>query len=208
MPKPLAVPQLTRRTRAMSGFSLIEVLIVILILSFGLLGIAGLQATTAKYKINTWARSAASVQVSDLADRVRANPRGAGAIIGGNPVLANGYTVTANWTAQQADALTIALNCFTTQCDAAQRATFDMLAWRSNVRRMFPQGAAIVTGTVGTGFDVSIAWFDKQFTLVNGNLDTSAVCVAGMTPAARASCCPAALAADPGVRCTNVTFLP
>jgi type IV pilus assembly protein PilV len=208
MPQPVPLPYPPLRSRRAAGFSLIEVLIVILILSFGLLGIAGLQATTAKYKINTWARSAASVQVSDLADRVRANPRGAGAIIGGNPVLANGYALNANWATQQGEALTIALNCFTTACDAAQRSTFDMLAWRSNVRRMFPQGAAIVTGTVGTGLDVSIAWFDKQFTLVDGTLDTSQVCAAGLTPAARASCCPAALAAPAGVRCTNVTFLP
>ena len=66
------------RPVSQAGFSMIEVLVVIVVLSFGMLGIAGLQASTAKFKINSWARSAASVQFSDLADRVRANPGQAG----------------------------------------------------------------------------------------------------------------------------------
>ena len=210
------------RRRTVRGFSLIEILIVILILSFGLLGIAGLQATTAKYKINSWARSAASVQFSDLADRIRANPRGAGVTIGTVPVVANGYALADDWATQQAAALAIAQNCFTANCTEAQRAAFDMLSWRNNVRRMFPQGAGLVNVTLaggGTNFTIAnvnatIAWFDRQFTQLDGSLDTSAVCpadpvaLAALPAAQRASCCPAVLAAPAGVRCTNVSFLP
>ena len=56
------------------GFTLLEVLIVLIVLSFGLLGVASLQANTAKFKINSWARAASSVQFSCLSYAMRANP--------------------------------------------------------------------------------------------------------------------------------------
>src|SRR6218665_33044 len=56
------------------GVTLAEVMVAIVVLSIGLLGIAGLQAATLKYKINTWARSSASTLLSDLWTRFRINP--------------------------------------------------------------------------------------------------------------------------------------
>ena len=197
---------------AQGGFSLVEVLVVVLILSFGMLGIAGLQANTAKFKINAWARAAASVQFSDLTDRVRANPTQAGPSFNSTDAAppASGYLLTSSWDTQQADELEINTNCLTTTCTAAARATYDMLSWRTSVRRKFPQGAAVVTGNRAIGITATIAWFDRQFTKTDGSLDTSAVCVAGSTGAAQANCCPEELG-DPlpaGVRCTNLSFLP
>jgi type IV pilus assembly protein PilV len=194
------------------GFSMIEVLVVILVLSFGMLGIAGLQANTTKFKINSWARAAASIQFSDLADRVRANPAQAGDAFtqGASPGTASSYVLTRSWALQQADDLAISTNCLTTTCTAAQRATYDMLAWRASARRLFPQGAAVVEGNRATGISASIAWFDRQFTRSDGSLDSSAVCTAAMTGAARAGCCPQALGnpIPAGVRCTNLSFVP
>src|SRR6218665_750793 len=60
------------------GVTLVDVMVAIVVLSIGLLGIAGLQAATLKYKINTWARSSASTLLSDLSERVRINPDSAG----------------------------------------------------------------------------------------------------------------------------------
>src|SRR6218665_3387231 len=53
------------------GVTLVEVMVAIVVLSIGLLGIAGLQAATLKYKINTLARSSASTLLSDFSDRGR-----------------------------------------------------------------------------------------------------------------------------------------
>jgi type IV pilus assembly protein PilV len=210
----------SRKRRVARGFTLLEALVAILILSFGLLGLAGLQATTAKFKVGSWVRSAVSVQFADLADRVRANPIGAGATIGTTPPIASGYTIDADWASQQADALAIPTDCSTTVCTAAQRAQFDLLVWRTAVRRQFPQGAVIVTGGGAGGgapvlpLNATIAWFDKQFTEVNGALSTSPTCptnaaaLAALNPAQRASCCPVALDAPAGVRCANFSFLP
>lgn len=195
-----------------SGFSMIEVLVVMLVLSFGMLGIAGLQANTTKFKINSWARAAASIQFSDLADRIRANPVQAGDAFtqGASSGTTSSYSLTSSWAVQQADNLTISTNCLTTACNAAQRATYDMLAWRTAVRRLFPQGAAVVNGNRAAGISASIAWFDRQFTKPDGSLDSSAVCTTGLTGAAGAGCCPQALGnpAPAGVRCTNISFVP
>lgn len=194
------------------GFSLFEVLVVVLILSFGMLGIAALQANTAKFKINSWGRAAASVLFSDLADRVRANPTQAGPSFASTEASppASGYLLTSSWTTQQADTLNIATDCLATACTAAARATFDMLSWRTSVRRKFPQGAAVVTGNRSAGITATIAWFDRQFTLTDGSLDTSPVCVAGSTGAAEVNCCPQELGnpLPAGVRCTSLSFLP
>lgn len=56
------------------GFSLMEVLISVIVLSIGLLGLGGLQMTSLKGSNNSHFRTVASLAVTDLADRMRANP--------------------------------------------------------------------------------------------------------------------------------------
>lgn len=55
------------------GFSLLEVLITMLVVSFGLLGIAGIIITSLKNNQSSYARSQASLMVNDIVDRMRAN---------------------------------------------------------------------------------------------------------------------------------------
>ena len=57
-----------------TGFSLIEILISLLILSIGLLGLGGLQLSSLKGANNAHFRTVASLAVTDLIDRMRANP--------------------------------------------------------------------------------------------------------------------------------------
>lgn len=55
------------------GASLIEVLIAIMVLSLGLLGLAGMQANALKGMQSAQARSLASLHIQDIVDRMRAN---------------------------------------------------------------------------------------------------------------------------------------
>ncbi|MCF6190047.1 MAG: type IV pilus modification protein PilV [Cocleimonas sp.] len=59
-----------------SGFSLLEVLISMVILSVGLLGLGGLQVASLKGANNAHSRNVANMLVMELADRMRANPSG------------------------------------------------------------------------------------------------------------------------------------
>lgn len=61
------------RMKGQSGFSLLEVLIAVLVLSIGLLGMAGLQLNSLKFNQTATTRSQATVLAYDIADRMRAN---------------------------------------------------------------------------------------------------------------------------------------
>ncbi|MDR7377404.1 type IV pilus assembly protein PilV [Rhodoferax ferrireducens] len=56
------------------GVTLIEVLVAIVILSIGLLGIAGLQVATTKFKLGSQSRAATASLYADYADLARLNP--------------------------------------------------------------------------------------------------------------------------------------
>jgi len=61
-------------SRRSGGFTLLEVLIALVILSIGLLGIAGLQSVGLRGSHSAYLTSQASLLAYDMADRVRANP--------------------------------------------------------------------------------------------------------------------------------------
>lgn len=62
---------------AHAGFSLIEVLVALLVLSIGLLGLAMLQIQGFKLIGNSYLRTQATIAANDIIDRMRANKEGA-----------------------------------------------------------------------------------------------------------------------------------
>lgn len=56
------------------GFSLIEILVTLVIIAFGLLGVAGLQATALRTTVESTSRSMAVRMANDMADRLRLEP--------------------------------------------------------------------------------------------------------------------------------------
>lgn len=220
---------MTRRPRALAGhsrrrargFTLIEIMVAVLLLSIGLLGIAGLQAATAKYKINTWARSASATLLSEFVEKVRVNPGAAGPGFidkilvdseGASIVLPSKYRITDNWATQQSAALTVSKNCETSSCTEQERSDYDMVTWRQRVRTLLPQGAAMVSGDKGNGIDLTLMWMDKEQTKEESGvraLKKAPVCAAD-TPVgmAQQSCCPSAANAPEGVRCARFFLTP
>jgi type IV pilus assembly protein PilV len=59
------------------GFSLIEVLVALVVLSVGLLGLAALQSTATQFNTSAYTRSQATILAYDVADRIRANRQAA-----------------------------------------------------------------------------------------------------------------------------------
>jgi type IV pilus assembly protein PilV len=66
--------RVARRAVANCGFSLIEVMVTIVILAFGLLGVAGLLVGGVSNAASSEAMAKANQLASDMADRMRANP--------------------------------------------------------------------------------------------------------------------------------------
>ncbi len=74
-------PRYTRQR----GVSLIEVLITLLILAFGLLGVAGLQAKMSLAEMESYQRSQALLALAEMTERMSANPvQAANYVVAGN----------------------------------------------------------------------------------------------------------------------------
>lgn len=83
------------------GLTLIEVLVTILILSVGLLGMAGLQARLQQSEIEAYQRSQALLLLEDMANRIAANRNVASSYITGTASpLGSGMTCPTTLTAQ------------------------------------------------------------------------------------------------------------
>ena len=128
-----------------SGFTLIEVLIAMLVLAVGLLGLAGLQATSLKNNQSAYNRSQATQLAYDLADRMRANIAG-----------------KARYTAILPSSATAKANCLTTTgCTPADMAENDLFEWNSAVSNNLPSGIGTLAVT-GNMFTIRITWDEDR----------------------------------------------
>jgi type IV pilus assembly protein PilV len=122
----------TRAQRALqSGFTMLEVLISIIVISFGLLGVAGLQAFALKNNQSASLRLAATTLASDMIDRMKTNVEG----------VQNGNYNRPN----VADYVTAVPSCLTTAgCTPQQLAQNDLNEWAQRVAAALPSGRGIV----------------------------------------------------------------
>jgi type IV pilus assembly protein PilV len=141
------------------GFSLLEVLIALLVLSFGLLGIAGLQTFSLQFNHQSYERTQATLLISDMAERITANPLGAtaGGYDGVAPgTMASGYSGYGGCPS----------NCATT----SELATYDLFLWKSAMEnpKILAQGTGSITRQIDATdaaaliFDISIQWVENN----------------------------------------------
>jgi type IV pilus assembly protein PilV len=196
--------------QAHTGSSLIEVLVAMLVLSIGLLGVAGLAAASLRYSQGGWARASVASGLSDLADRVRTNP-GAGVTAYVFDTTNDAPNYSGQRTALGGGQVAMDVDCMAedTACTATELAAFHMTEWRLAMNSSMPGSAVWVSGQRDEGYQATIMWFDKSFVQSDGTtLDTSATCTAAMTGVAARQCCPADAEVIAGVRCTNMAVLP
>lgn len=77
IPQPADVAARSPHRLAAGGFSLIEVLVALVVLSVGLLGLAALQQNAVRFNHGAYLRSQATVLAYDMADRIRGNRQAA-----------------------------------------------------------------------------------------------------------------------------------
>lgn len=118
------------------GFTLIEILVALLVLSFGLLGLAMLQSTGLRFNTDSYMRSQATILAYDLVDRMRANKAGSDA---GN------YCLTSTTPVCETTAEPTAQTCgdTATGCDSpAQIAEYDLSRWYEMQKSSLSPGAS------------------------------------------------------------------
>ena len=133
-----------RRHRAAAGFTLLEVLIAVLVLSIGLLGLAGLQITSLKFNHSAYMRTAATNLAYDMTDRMRVNRGQAltGAYDGvdfPDPPLACDPTLIPDGSAAQ-----------------------DILTWRHALICALPAGTGSIERTDGNLVTITVRWDDTR----------------------------------------------
>ncbi|QBQ56270.1 type IV pilus modification protein PilV [Nitrosococcus wardiae] len=133
------------------GYSLLEVLISVVILSIGLLGLAGLQATGLRNNHSAYLRSQATLLAYDIFDRMRANRTAA---------LNGSYNL-----AIDATPATPPKDCTAVNCVATELAAYDLNDWIQNLTTALPAGdgqvsqPAAATPSVVT---VTVQWDDTR----------------------------------------------
>ena len=116
-----------------NGFSLLEVLIALLVLSIGLIGLAGMLVVSVRTNHSAYLRTQASFLAQSMADRMRANVLG---------VWKVAYDGTYN-ASTGGSTTTTCLN--TTLCGYAGVATRDGLIWSNQLASFLPNPTGTIT---------------------------------------------------------------
>ncbi len=136
-------------TRRQRGFSLIEVLVTMLILAFGLLGVAGLLVGGVSNAAGSESLNKANQLASEMADRMRANP--VIALNATSEYLHNENLAyegqPQNWNDPAPVGASIAIN--------------DLNAWLTAITTQLPSGRGRIYNTVGGAarqVNIQVAW--------------------------------------------------
>lgn len=122
------------------GFSLIEVLVALLVLSIGLLGLAALQTTSLQYNSESYFRTQATFLAYDIIDRMRAN--NTAVVDGGTYDVANSTAVSTLLTNYESCKASNC-DCDTSNCTNNYLATYDLGKWyKERVFTTLPNASA------------------------------------------------------------------
>lgn len=142
------------------GFTLVEVLIALVVLSIGLLGLASLQTNALKFSHSGYQHSQATFLAYDILDRMRANRTTA--------MNSSAYKIGLTASAPTAP------NCVTGTCSPSQMASFDLAQWKTLIETTLPGGQAEVDFTdAGTAriYIITVRWNEMGYNKNSGTLE-------------------------------------
>ncbi len=139
------------RTTKQNGFTLIEVLITLLILSIGLLGLAGLQMTALKLNDSAERRSQATILAYDILDRMRANRAEA---------ESGAYNIDTSATTPTAASCAGA----SSDCSATEMKDYDLYEWSQALAQRLPSGNGVIStnGSTPPTVTIQVQWNDEK----------------------------------------------
>ena len=156
---------------AQRGFSLLEVLVSMLVIMFGLLGMAGMQMLAVNNTETARYNTMAALFASNMAAKIQGNKAYWGTPP--NSVSVNGATVTGGPSASTTD-------CVAALCSPAEMAYYDLTNWGQSLlgsvtgtvaSQGLPAGTAAMACTSATTpavCTVTISWTEKNIALTTG----------------------------------------
>jgi len=145
------------------GFTLVEVLVALVILSVALLGLAGLQVSTLQNSDSAQLRTQAAMHANDMAERMHANL----------PAIDKKYYTGTNWAGTVNCSSAPTTYCAdhggasAAACTPQQMADYDGHVWWCGIKNDLPNANASITcatGCANPGTDprtITITWDDK-----------------------------------------------
>ncbi len=161
---------------------MMEVMISIIVLSFGLLGMGGLQLAALRSNQMSGNFSTAATLAREYTEIMRSNPTVSNIVTttaGVNPYLFDSSSLTAS-----------TVNCVTATCTTANLATLQVKDWATRVQGQLPGGRAVVCrdtaprngdgsytwscNNTGTFVTVKIGWTDRRENVERGTTTLTA----------------------------------
>ncbi len=159
------------RARSLSGFTLLEVLVAILVVSLGLLGLAKMEALAISNTQVSSSRSLIALQASSLGAAMQGNKGYWAAGVAPGAFSTAGAVVT-DGTGVLSQTVTTCVSTTTPTapvCTPAQLAAYDLQSWATRMAAQFPSYTANFTCNNVAGAPVSctinISWSEKYVAL-------------------------------------------
>lgn len=159
---PILHPQGNATSTQQHGFSLIEVLVTIAIVSFGLLGIAGLLFSAINAGQVSMNRSVAVSLANEMADHIRSNWQGV--------KVGSFDNVDATVYGSAGGCPT---TCVTTQCTPADQASLEICLWKAELQKRLPSGTGSIMADSGNlkcatlskvcNYTVTVNWNESNY---------------------------------------------
>jgi type IV pilus assembly protein PilV len=135
--------------RAQRGFSMLEILITLFLLTMWLLASAGVQSSSLQFTKAAAFRTQAVYLATELAERMQANKTAA---VAGSYVYSGG-TISSS------------TDCTTALCSSSNLATFDLAEWTGRVTAALPNATISIT-TAGAAnpitYTIVVSWTDRR----------------------------------------------
>lgn len=178
-----------KRSNRHNGFSLVEVMVALVVVSIGLLGIAKMQALALASTGTAKMRSLAAIEAASLASTLRADRTYWSAITANQTVNVSAAGAVASTQDPALNSTAPTSNCTSAAapCTSVQVAAQDLNDWARTLVSVLPGGTAIVdcrfdaTGTNPVTCGITLSWTENVVAL---NTATSATATAAQNQSA------------------------
>ena len=155
---------MSMKTPGQNGFSMLEVLVALIVISLGLLGIAGMQAAAINSTSIARSRSLGAIAAESMAAAMHANTAYWGVLN-----ASGSWSVSASGVISGTPALSQAVNCSAsgTTCSAANVAGYDAAQWGNGTISALPGGSGQIacnpaTSATPVACTITVYWLEKN----------------------------------------------
>ncbi|MEK7991857.1 MAG: type IV pilus modification protein PilV [Thiotrichaceae bacterium] len=140
-------------TQYHAGFSMLEMMIALLILSIGLIGIASLQARGQQFNHSAYVRTQAAFLAYDIMDRMRANKDN----------IDNGNADNGGYAFPEGSCPEASVNCDSDFCSVSDVVTYDLNSWCKALAASLPLGQGVISwDQTDSLYTITISWTEDR----------------------------------------------